>query len=145
MVAGVSAMAFFRTSLFTVRVGEQELGVGPVSFLQVILSAVDRAVDRRRASGRANEIGTLVAGLSYEKSFVALPTYCLTLMQNIPPEDQKHLAEAVVALRDMQMPESVKLRILGIYLLNAVGPSALRAAIESLGEDLKNDEPQLTA
>lgn len=139
LAAGVSAVGFFRTSVFTVRVGDQDLGVGPISFLQVILGAVDRAVDRRRASGRAQEVGSMVTGLSYEKAFIALPAYCLALMQNVSPEDQKRLAESLVSLRNMSMPESVKLRILAAYLMNAVGPSALEAAIRSLAEDLKPD------
>ncbi len=137
LVAGLSAMAFFRTSLFTVRQGDQDLGIGPVSFLQVILGAVDRAVDRRRASARAEEVGELMNGLSFDKSFVSLPAYCLALMQNVSSEDQKQLAQSVVVLREMQMPEPVKLRILGIYLLNAVGPAALQSAVKSLGENLK--------
>jgi hypothetical protein len=139
LAAGVSAIAFFRTSLFTVRVGDQDLGVGPVSFLQVILGAVDREVDRRRASGRAQEVGPLVAGLSYDKASVALPAYCLALMQNLSDEDQKRLGEAVVSLREMQIPENVKLRILAAYLMNAVGPEALKQAVFSLADDLKPD------
>jgi len=139
LTAGVSAIAFFRTSIFTVRVGGQDLGVGPVSFLQVILGAVDRAVDSRRASGRAQEVDSLVAGLSFEKAFVALPAYCLALMQNLSADDQKRLGESVLALREMAMPDSVKLRILAAYLMNAVGPDALQSAVRSLAEDLRID------
>lgn len=136
MVAGLGAMAFFRSSIFTVRAGEHDLGIGPISFLQVMLGAIDRAVDRRRASGRAVEIGKLVEGLSFAKSFVSLPTYCLALMQNMSPEDQKSLAQSIVTLKDIDMPESVKLRILAVYLMNAVGPDALESAVESLRKDL---------
>jgi hypothetical protein len=32
LAAGVSAIGFFRTSIFTVRVGDQDLGIGPVTF-----------------------------------------------------------------------------------------------------------------
>ena len=139
LTAGVSAIAFFRTSLFTVRIGGQDLGVGPVSFLQVILDAVDRSVDRNRASGRALELGTLVDGLSFQKAFVALPTYCLALMQNLSPDDQRRLGESILALRDMTMPDNVKIRILAAYLMNAVGPDALQSAIQSLKKDLQAD------
>ena len=96
-------------------------------------------MDRGRASGRAQEVGPLVAGLSYDKAFIALPTYCLALMQNLSAEDQKELGESVVSLRGMEIPESVKLRILAVYLMNAVGPDALKAAIRSLADDLKPD------
>jgi YD repeat-containing protein len=33
LMAGVSAMAFFRTSLFVVRAGDRDVGVGPSGFL----------------------------------------------------------------------------------------------------------------
>jgi hypothetical protein len=49
LMAGVSAMAFFRTSLFVVGAGHRDVGVGPSGFLQIFLGAADRAVDRRRA------------------------------------------------------------------------------------------------
>jgi hypothetical protein len=46
LMAGVSAMAFFRTSLFVVRAGDRDVAVGPNGFLQIFLAAADRAVDR---------------------------------------------------------------------------------------------------
>jgi hypothetical protein len=39
LMAGVSAMAFFRTSLFVVRAGDRDVGVGPSGFLQIFLGA----------------------------------------------------------------------------------------------------------
>src|SRR5262249_7596913 len=44
LVAGVGAMAFFRTSLFIVRVADRDVGIGPSGFLQIFLAAADRAV-----------------------------------------------------------------------------------------------------
>ena len=52
IVAGVSSMALFRTSLFVVRVGDRDVDIGPSGLLQVFLGAADRAVDRSRASAR---------------------------------------------------------------------------------------------
>jgi len=56
LMAGVSAMAFFRTSLFVVRAGDRDVGVGQSGFLQVFLSAADRAVDRKRAAARSKAV-----------------------------------------------------------------------------------------
>lgn len=137
LTAGFGAMAFFRTSLFTVRIGTQDIGVGPLGFLQVILGATDRGVDRRRASGRAREVDSLMKGLSFNKSLVALPTYCLALMQNLSEEDQKRLGQSLLALNQAAASDGVKLRILGVYLLNAVGPVALASAITSLGDEIR--------
>src|ERR1700678_3984077 len=50
LMAGVSAMAFFRTSLFVVRAGDGGVGVGPRGFLQIFRGPAAGAViaDGRR-------------------------------------------------------------------------------------------------
>src|SRR5712691_9394212 len=55
-VAGAGAMALFRTSLFTVRAGDRDIGVGPSSFLQIFRDASDRAVDRLQAKARGDQV-----------------------------------------------------------------------------------------
>jgi hypothetical protein len=63
LMAGISAMAFFRTSLFVVRAGDRDVGVGPSGFLQIFLSAADRAVDRQRAAARSDAVGVVMKGV----------------------------------------------------------------------------------
>jgi hypothetical protein len=91
LVAGVSAMAFFRTSVFTVRAGDRDIGVGPSGFLQIFLSAADRSVDRQRATARSDAVAKAMQGVAYEKAHLALPLYCLALMQSVSAEDQQQL------------------------------------------------------
>src|ERR1700733_14296588 len=67
LTAGVSAMAFFRTSLFIVRVGDRDVGVGPAGFLQIYLSAADRSVDRIRAQRRSETVGKIMEGVDFDK------------------------------------------------------------------------------
>jgi hypothetical protein len=83
LIAGISAMAFFRTSLFLIRVGDRDIGVGPSAFFQIFLDAADRSVDRIRASARSGSVGKIMEGIDYTKAFQALPPYCLALMQNL--------------------------------------------------------------
>ena len=73
LVAGFGAMAFLRSAVFVVRAGDQDVGVGPSGFLQVVLNATDRAVDRRRAGARAHEVARAMSGVSFEKAAEALP------------------------------------------------------------------------
>ena len=89
LVAGFGAMALFRSSLFTVRVGTSDVGVGPSSFLTIILNAVDRNVDRRRAAARALSIKGAMKDVSFELAKVALPLACFALMQNVPTDEQQ--------------------------------------------------------
>lgn len=136
-IAGTGAMALFRSSLFTVHVGDRDIAVGPSSFLQVFRDAADRAVDRLRAQARSDSVGKLMEGIDYPKAFEGLPPYCLALMQNVPDEDQQKMLQALALLdKDQSVDPAIKVRILGLQLMNVVGPSVLTAAVESLRKQM---------
>jgi len=138
LVAGVGAMAFFRTSLFTVRAGDKDIAVGPASFLQIFREAADREVDRVRARSRGIDVGKLMAGIDYKKASEGLVPYCLALMQNVPDDEQQRMLTAVQLLNnDDTIEDAIKVRILGLHLMNVVGPYVLHAAVESLHSELK--------
>ena len=138
LVAGVGAMALFRASLFTVRAGDRDIGVGPATFLQIFRDAADRAVDRLRARARSLQVGKLMDGVDYGKASEGLIPYCLALMQNVPDDEQKKLVQAVKLLDAEPIEPAVKVRILGLLLMNVVGPDVLTAAVDALREQLRN-------
>ena len=136
-------MALFRSSLFTVHVGDRDIPVGPSSFLQVFRDAADRAVDRLRAQARGATVAKLMEGIDYAKAFEGLPPYCLALMQNVPDEDQQKLLQALALLdKDQTIDPAIKVRILGLHLMNVVGPNVLTAAVESLRKQMATAEVQ---
>ena len=137
LMAGVSAMAFFRSSLFIVRAGDRDVGVGPSGFLQIFLASADRAVDRMRAQARSDAVGEIMQGVDYQKAYQSLPPYCLALMQNVSPEDQQELRRAVEALNQGAADPAVKVRLLGLELINVVGIDVLTAAVHSLGDQIQ--------
>jgi hypothetical protein len=121
-----------------VRAGDRDIGVGPSGFLQIFLSAADRAVDRIRASARANAVGKIMDGVDYAKAFPSLPPLCLALMQSLSPEDQQQLAQALKELDQNPADPIVKVRLLGLELINVVGIDVLTAAVESLGDQIRS-------
>jgi hypothetical protein len=131
LASGFGAMAVFRSSVFTGRIGDQDVPLGPQAFLQVVLAAADRAVDRLRAIDRAAGVVHAMAGVSFNKAYQALPTFCLALMQNLPREDQAALGRQVTALQASTMDELTKSLVLGLALMNAVGENVLLNAIEA--------------
>ena len=141
LVAGVGAMALFRTSLFMVRAGDRDIGVGPGSFLQIFRDAADREVDRVRASARSEDVTKLMGGIDrqidYHNAVEGLVPYCLALMQNVPDEEQTKFLRAIELLTAAKIEESIKVRILGLHILNVVGPAVLTAAVEALRDELK--------
>jgi hypothetical protein len=138
LTAGVSAMAFFRTSLFVVRVGDRDVGVGPSGFLQIFLSAADRAVDRKRGAVRSSAVVQVMKSVDYAKARHSLPEYCLALMQNVPPEDQQALEQLLEALDKRDADPSVKTLLLGLELINVVGVDVLKTAVKSLGDQIRS-------
>ena len=138
LMAGVSAMAFFRTSLFVVRAGDRDVGVGPSGFLQIFLSAADRSVDRARAAARSDAVAKVMKEVDFPKALRALPPFCLALMQNVSQEDQQELGRALKDLDEGPAEPSVKALLLGIELINVVGVDVLKTAVKSLGDEIRS-------
>jgi hypothetical protein len=141
IAAGFGAMAIFRTSLFSIRIGDQDVGIGPVSFLQVVLGAADRAVDRDRAQGRAKVVKEVMSGVDFRKANEALPAFSFALMQSLPEEEQRLFANQVNLIVGAKMPSDVKSLMLGLALMNLVGEDVLKSAVSSLKEDISQPRP----
>jgi hypothetical protein len=137
-MAGVSAMAFFRTSLFVVRAGDRDVGIGPSGFLQIYLGAADRAVDRKRAAARSDAVATMMKDVDYNKAKRVLPEYCLALMQNVAADDQKAVVSALKDLDEGPADPSVRAQLLALELINVVGVDVLTTAVKSLGDQIRS-------
>jgi len=133
LLSGFGAMAVFRTSLFVLRVGDKDVGIGPASLLQVAMDASDRGVDRYRGTHRATEVGQIMEKVDFEKAFDALPAFCMALMQNPAPTDQESIANQVARLINSTMDSKAKTLNLGLVLMNVVGRDVLEAAVQGLG------------
>jgi len=128
LVAGFGAIALFRTSLFVVRVGTRDIGIGPITLLQVLLFATDRDVDRRRAVKRAAAVTTALRGLTFAQVKDALPRYCLTLMQNVSKDEESDVQKQAQEIAQSDMEDALKVNALGLSLMNIVGQLVLEAA-----------------
>jgi hypothetical protein len=137
LVAGVSAMALFRSSLFTVRVGNADIGIGPAAFLQILLFAADRATDRARASPRAIAVQATMKGISFDRAKEALPSLCFGLMQGLTTEEQTAFGISVKALESSKMEDTFKANSLGLSLMNLVGEEVLGVAVNKLRSDIR--------
>jgi uncharacterized membrane protein len=131
LTAGFGSAALFRSSLFNVATGDQIVGIGPSAILNVILTAADRAVDRRRADIRAANTAAIMEGFSFNKGAETLLAYCIATMQNVTPAEAKAVESRISELRDQKnkaMPDAVKSYILGLELLTLVGDHVLTKA-----------------
>jgi hypothetical protein len=141
LAAGFGAMAVFRTALFTVRISGTDIGVGPVAFLQIMLAAIDRAVDRKRARERAARVLAIMDGLKFSDLFTSLPAFSFVLLQNLSSEDKAAISEQNVKLAASQMRDEAKLLNLGLLLMNYVGEGVLDEAVKALRKQLGLGDP----
>ncbi|MEV5571235.1 hypothetical protein AB0L06_14390 [Spirillospora sp. NPDC052269] len=142
LAASLGSMMIFRSAVFTVRVGDEDVAVGPSTLLTSLLAAADRGVDRVQARSRAQDVGRIMEGVSFPRARLALPTYCLGLLQNVPAEDQADLRTAVDALAGSDMSDGQKTLNLGLLLMNVAGPDVLDAAVRSLRKEIVDEGGQ---
>jgi hypothetical protein len=137
LVAGTASMALFRSSLFTVRVGDQDIAVGPSSFLQAIMAAADREVDRLRAVARARVVCKAMADRDHELTVKVLPAMCLALMQNLSDEERTQINAGVASVEKMTvLSPRVRSYLMGLIILDAIGEHGLESVVEALKNDL---------
>ena len=132
--AGIAAMTFFRSSLFTVRLAGTDVPVGPNLVLLTVLKALDRAYDRTRAEPRSALIQSIMGNLAFDQIKNALPALCFDLMQNLSTDETTSINTQVTQLsQSTSMSDRSKSLSLGLALLNLVGEKTLRGAVETLG------------
>ena len=136
LVAGFGAVAFFRTSIFTLRVNETDLAVGPSLILDTLMTAADRAVDRKMAKPRAERVGSIMRGVVFDEAKISLPTHCFALMQNITADEQQQFAMQIDSLANADMSDTTKSLNLGLALMNLVGDDVLQIAVDNLASEI---------
>jgi hypothetical protein len=143
MVAGLGAMALLRSSLFITRIENQDVGVGPSTFLSTMLNACDAGVDRERAVVRAHRVNRAMTNISYTKASVSLVAVSAKLMQNLSPENITKLQDEALDIDKLPITERAKGLSLGLHIMNYVGAGPLEGAIEALGEAIKGKSPRI--
>jgi hypothetical protein len=133
LLASFGAIAFFRTSLFTVRVGGVDVGIGPSAMLQSLLTVADRMINRHQAKLRATKVQELVLNVDYQKARAPLPTFCMLLLPNpLSRDEQEDMTRQIAAIDKSQVADDGKMTLLGAYLLSNVGGEVLGRAIMTL-------------
>lgn len=137
MVAGLAAVAFFRTTLFTVKSGDSVIEIGPSAMMEALLTVTDRTIDRSRAERRATDVPVIMAGVDFPKASEALPAFCFGAMQNVTDLEQKAAREAVTKIAGTSLSNGLKVNLLGLLLVNLSGLPVLRTAVKALDAEIR--------
>ncbi len=153
LVAGFSSIALFRSSLFTVRVGDRDVPIGPAAALQQLLATLDREVDRVQADRRTAFLTEKCGDLPTDaRTLRSLSALCLGIMQNVTSAEQNQLKDQTeTILRTTTIHANHRRDLVCLLLLAVVGFAVLGRAIERLkqnplpADDLHaGDAPPLT-
>jgi hypothetical protein len=146
LLAGFGALGFMRSSIFSVRVGDSSIGIGPAAILDTLLLVADRGVDRTEAIYRSREVTNMLSGVDPVKGSALLAAYCLGLMQNVAADEQKKIQDAVKRIAsDADYPKEIRLDLIALELSKVVGPTVLEAAVLALGDRLSRASAALGA
>lgn len=137
LIAGLGSATLFRSSLFVVKVGDENVGVGPSLVLSSLLGAADRSVDREQAIARLKDVGQAMRGVAFTKAQDALVSACLAATANVSAEDAAALKQSVQALSASSASPPSKSLILGLLLIDTVGSGVLTSAVSALGDEIK--------
>ena len=137
LTAGIAAMALFRSGVFTARLGDSDVAIGPNIILEIFLAALDRTYDRMRAEPRSRVVARLMCDLSFTETSQSLPAMCFNLMQNVSEAEKTAIGREVEELADSAMSDEAKSMNLGLALFNLVGERTLEAAVSALGNTVK--------
>jgi hypothetical protein len=142
LVASFSALAFFRSALFIVKIGDEDIPAGPSLLLTNLLGVADRSVDRRQAERRNRDVARVMQGIDFEKAASALPLLSLAASATTTDEESKKLAAGVDDIRKATAtPPHAKSLLLGMAITGLLGVEVLDSSIRALGDEIRADEP----
>lgn len=142
IVAGLGAMAIFRSSLFVIGKEEQEVSIGPSAILDILLNAIDKEVDRQRGKVRAQSIKSIMENIAYEDAIADLTVISKALMQNLRAEDSKKIDDVKTQIELVQgIDPDVRKYLLGLRIMDVVGEDLLKQAIEIRGREYYKQAP----
>jgi hypothetical protein len=148
LAAGFGAMVIIRTKLFTVRQpGGGDVAVGPAFAVDTFLSAVNREVDRDRASERIQFVAKWARRLRDFQFAKAAPflTTALAALQDLDAGDAQRLRDEFRALvedaRFIPYTDETKFFLAGFDIMTAFGENSFESLFTELERFMQQAPP----
>lgn len=143
ITAGFGSAVIIRARLFSARIGDQDVAVGPGYVVDQLLSILDRQIDRKRALERTGIVTSSVTGVDFERSSKMVSTLILGSTQNLSPQEQKRLANRIREIRSQPTANQEKSFALGFLVLDFMGEDFLAKVMEKAKELKLTVDPRL--
>jgi hypothetical protein len=123
--AGLGAAVILRSRVFTARLGDEQVSIGPGYVVDQLLSIIDAQIDRRRALQRVQMVVDAMDGKDFEKAKTFASTMITGSRQNLTLQEQKDLAAQIREVQDRRISDQEKSFALGFILLDFMGEEFL--------------------
>lgn len=130
--SGLGAALILRSRVFTARVGDEPVSIGPGYVVDQLLNIVDAQIDRRRALQRVSIVVSVMDGKDFDGSRMHAQTMITGSRQNLSLQEQKVLANQIREVVDRKIPDQEKSYALGFILLDFMGEEFLEAVAAKL-------------
>jgi hypothetical protein len=132
VLAGLGAAVILRSRVFTARLGDEQISIGPGYVVDQLLGIIDAQIDRRRALERVRIVVELMQNKDFDGSRIHASTMITGSRQNLSLQEQKDLANQIREVVDRKIPDQEKSYALGFILLDFMGEGFLAAVAEKL-------------
>lgn len=134
IIAGIGAMAFLRSSLFTYKDSAGKvMEIGPAALLTVFLRAAERQFDQLLAKKNITQVAKIMAGVNFLSASKDLPLIILSTMRVLNDEEQKELSDEIVNLvNDTNTANEIKNIAMGCILIKYTNEKLLKEAVLTL-------------
>jgi hypothetical protein len=130
--SGLGAAVILRSRVFTARLGDEQVSIGPGYVVDQLLNIIDAQIDRRRALQRVRIVVDVMKAKDFDGSRIHSSTMITGSRQNLSLQDQKELASLIREVDDRTIPDQEKAYALGFILLDFMGEEFLKAVAVNL-------------
>ncbi|MDP4261842.1 MAG: hypothetical protein Q8941_04870 [Bacteroidota bacterium] len=134
IAAGIGAMAFLRSSLFSYKdSANKPIDVGPAALLNVVLHATERQFDQVVTRKTLIQVEPIMKGIDFISASKDLPELINRSMRVLSPDEQSQLSSEILKLlNDNSITEATKCINLGMIMEKYTGIPLLRDAVDTL-------------
>lgn len=144
-VSGLGAAVILRSRVFTARLGDEQVSIGPGYVVDQLLNIIDSQIDRRRALQRVRIVVDVMKGKDFDGSRIHASTMITGSRQNLSLQDQKELASQIREVDDRTISDEEKAYALGFILLDFMGEEFLKAVAVNLPTIEQSGAPNFAA
>ena len=125
VIVALLSMAFLRSAFANIRIGDRNVGVGLVTFVEVFKTRAERQLDQRLTQERWTKVGSVVADLTYESAGEYLVSVTMTILPSLTDAEREIVLRDTSKIRELEVESGAKMLMLAMCLERWLGQELL--------------------